>query len=80
MALCQLAVTDDKQRNIATARTAIDEAAGAGAGSRWADVLSKCWLSHLGRHCCHTLEMLPSDLALSLSAAASRAECAAWAV
>ncbi|KAI7838506.1 hypothetical protein COHA_007767 [Chlorella ohadii] len=31
VALCQLAVTDDKQRNIATARTAIDEAAGAGA-------------------------------------------------
>lgn len=30
MALCQLAVTDDKQRNIATARSAIDEAAGAG--------------------------------------------------
>jgi omega-amidase len=31
VALCQLAVSDDKQRNIATARSAIDEAAGAGA-------------------------------------------------
>ena len=30
VALCQLAVTDDKQCNIATARSAIDEAAGAG--------------------------------------------------
>lgn len=30
VALCQLAVSDDKQRNLATARSAIDEAAGAG--------------------------------------------------